>query len=532
MSEKKIKVLQIGLINWRPLLSEHQSQEIEWHFLNLGEDTVGFREGYSNLMKKQTFDTVICTDVLNNDLLKEFSELIEAYRLIIDQHFKKEVSSLVIRSKAPFFLNLKDKRGILETIRKYFFPTQIQQGSKFHTNELLVSRAFTGTKEYYGQNYLELNGSYSDISFSPLLSWQYNIQMRQKAQKIWLEFEHDSTVSIRLSVSFINALTGEVMERREYREEEFKSGLEIAPEANVDYLGLCLIASGEGMLRVGPLHYRDSRGCYGEYIPGGKKFFDEKKQELFYYFNPGNLTPPLMVYFSGYRSAEGFEGFQMMKKLGHPFLLFTDPRLEGGAFYLGSETLEHGVIEVIQAQLTKLGFNRKQLILSGLSMGTFGALYYGSELLPHTIIAGKPLVNLGTMARNSKLVRPGQFETSIDLLYLTYKEVSDNTISLLNQRFWSRFDQANFSETKLKVAYMTNDDYDLEAYPKLLEHLLSQKSRVIGKGIPGRHNDRSSDINQWFLTQYRETLDEDFTKAPFKSSRRNGVTLEPKEVEE
>ena len=107
---------------------------------------------------------------------------------------------------------------------------------------------------------------------------------------------------------------------------------------------------------------------------------DERNQELFYYFHPGDLKPPLNVYFSGYRSAEGFEGFFMMKKLGTPFLLITDPRLEGGSFYMGSMELERQLIEIIQRYLQELHFTSDQLILSGLSMGTYGALYYASEL--------------------------------------------------------------------------------------------------------------------------------------------------------
>lgn len=44
--------------------------------------------------------------------------------------------------------------------------------------------------------------------------------------------------------------------------------------------------------------------------------------------------PPLNVYFSGYRPAEGFEGYFMMNKMNAPFILIGDPRLEGGSFYL------------------------------------------------------------------------------------------------------------------------------------------------------------------------------------------------------
>ena len=73
---------------------------------------------------------------------------------------------------------------------------------------------------------------------------------------------------------------------------------------------------------------------------------------------------------------EGFEGYFMMNKMNAPFILIGDPRLEGGSFYLGSETFEQGIINVIQNALDFLGFKHDELILSGLSMGSFGALYY------------------------------------------------------------------------------------------------------------------------------------------------------------
>ena len=33
------------------------------------------------------------------------------------------------------------------------------------------------------------------------------------------------------------------------------------------------------------------------------------------------MKPPLNVYFSGYRTAEGFEGYYMMKRMNAPFYL-------------------------------------------------------------------------------------------------------------------------------------------------------------------------------------------------------------------
>lgn len=44
------------------------------------------------------------------------------------------------------------------------------------------------------------------------------------------------------------------------------------------------------------------------------------------------MKPPLAVYFSGYRTQEGFEGYYMMRGFGCPFILVTDPRSEGEPF--------------------------------------------------------------------------------------------------------------------------------------------------------------------------------------------------------
>ena len=65
-----------------------------------------------------------------------------------------------------------------------------------------------------------------------------------------------------------------------------------------------------------------------------------------------------MYIFSGYRTAEGFEGYFMMKRMNAPFILIADPRIEGGAFYLGSENYEQAIRKVIQNALDYLGFEQ------------------------------------------------------------------------------------------------------------------------------------------------------------------------------
>ena len=87
------------------------------------------------------------------------------------------------------------------------------------------------------------------------------------------------------------------------------------------------------------------------------------------------------MYFSGYRTAEGFEGFFMMNRLNAPFILISDPRIEGGAFYLDLKIMRMA-LKMSSCALDYLGFTHDQLILSGLSMGSFGALYYATRLQP------------------------------------------------------------------------------------------------------------------------------------------------------
>ena len=91
-------------------------------------------------------------------------------------------------------------------------------------------------------------------------------------------------------------------------------------------------SKGEGTLTIGALHKRLSHGPLGEMTVGAKTLRDHKRQEIFAYFHPGDMKSPLNIYFSGYRPAEGFEGFGMMRAMVVPLFSFLDPRLEGGSF--------------------------------------------------------------------------------------------------------------------------------------------------------------------------------------------------------
>ncbi|MDT2887981.1 accessory Sec system protein Asp2 [Lactococcus lactis] len=505
---KKIKALQIGMDNWEKGFSQDQKDTLEWLYFN------SYDSGESDIsillekMNDQTFDVVLITGKVNWGAVEKISKFIEPYRLIIDECHKTNIPLEFKLKKCPWFVDALDKKEVIETIIKYFFPGQM--GSKLHINTILVNEKFIGEKVIFGQSHIKLSGNFSSCSEGTLLTWQQNIGMYGRSKKIWLEFACEDGVEISLIILKMREGTTQVIERCTYTQDKLKNGIEIEYDKKVGYVSLSLIVEGSGAVDIGPLHFRDSRASYGEYIPGGKKIYDKSNQELFYYFYPGDLKPPLNIYFSGYRSAEGFEGFFMMKKLGSPFLLITDPRLEGGSFYMGSLDLEKKIVRIISNYLIKLGFTNTQLVLSGLSMGTYGALYYASKLSPRYVIVGKPLVNIGDIAANETIVRPGGFPTSLDILYSLTGKLSDEGVSILNSRFWTSFEKSNFSNTIFIISYMKNDDYDLNAYKDIITSLSSKNSIVIGKGIPGRHNDNSQAINEWFISQYRRILVEEY----------------------
>ena len=200
----------------------------------------------------------------------------------------------------------------------------------------------------------------------------------------------------------------------------------------------------------------------------------------------------------------------MMKGLGCPFLLLSEPRLEGGSFYMGSDEYERLFVDAIRMHMEELGFTPDQVILSGVSMGAFGAMYYGCDIRPHAMIVGKPLVSIGNVAANEKHLRPGGFPTSLDVLKLQGGGLDKESVERLNNKFWNKFEAADWGKSKFAVAYMIEDDYDTDAYATLLSYLGSDGVQAYGKGLHGRHNDNTPGINNWFLGQYKRILLEDF----------------------
>lgn len=331
---------------------------------------------------------------------------------------------------------------------------------------------------------------------------------------VLLQYACDPGVHIMAKLKYFQPGTENLLKVETLVDDALIPGFEAVAATRGYNVQLVIYAKGKGLLHLGQYHFRKSRGGFGQLMINGKRLVDpdDLNSDILTYFDAGDMKPPMCIYFSGYQTAEQFEGFFMMRGMKSPFMLITDTRLQGGAFYMGSKALEDKVVAEIQHNLDLLGFTTDQLMLSGLSMGTFGALYYGARLAPNAIVVGKPLVNVGQIAENRRIFRPDQFATAFDMVRLYGGGADKAAIERTNQKFWTQFDAADFSHTTFAMAYMLNDDYDHHAFNEVRASLKKRfpLTRILSKGLIGRHNDDTEGIVKWFLMQYHHILEENF----------------------
>lgn len=501
------KDLKIKHLNYNEL--EHFEIYIEKEIKTKREDgTIKYKK--QKRLKK--FNAIVIenlnsvTDLGLDKLLKISSPYCVLYncKQELDKRFDYFIKKII-----PFKEQLNDKNELLDNINKCFFSSQY--GDRVLINDYFINKAFKGNIEYLGGSYIKLTGFFGE-DFKQIASWTGNkVAYKNSAIELWPEYIKSDGVEIYYRItSVLEGSLDNIVSDYIFTEEDLKSKLIIDDPYNT-YFNISIYAKGQGELNLGITHYRFSRKQYGEMTLGAEALTDSQtREQLLFFFDPGDLKPPLNIYFSGFRTAEGFEGYGMIKKLGSPFILVTDPRLEGGAFYFGSDELENKLLDKIKEKMNYLNFSNNDLIFSGLSMGTFGAMYYGCRLSAHAIIMGLPLASIGNIAKNIKLIAPNVFKTSLDVVRHHIGELSLDAADKLNARFWDIFKNSNIDNTTIIASYMKDDDYDRTAYYDIIEALKDKKTRIIGRGLEGRHMDASFYINQWFINQYKELIVKDF----------------------
>lgn len=506
---KDYKILQIGIDNW----AHHYEipENMDWYYF-CPNSPLALRK----MMEMEgitSFQAILIEDGQYIRDLLPFIHHIEPYTLLYSQDYKTTDLAILdcLKKRCAQAVDFSDPQQLINDLSTSLFGGGY--GDKLFPSSIQIHPSFEGSITYQGFEHVTIEGNFGD-DFQQLAYWSYNIIVYKNLPiELWLEYEKQGNCEFRIVIRKIwNGSVDEFFEEEVYSEADLEKAI-IMDSKDSNYLLIISIeACGNGKLRLGNLHQRWSRKQFGKFVLGGNILHDSKRDEINYFFHPGDFKPPLAVYFSGFRPAEGFEGYFMMKNLGCPFILFSDPRLQGGAFYLGSDELENKVKQIIQYYLDYLGLTSKDLILSGISMGTFPALYYGASFEPHAIIVGKPLTNIGTIARRGRLEAPGVFDTSFDILRHQTGDVSTQHMVKLDQRFWTTFKQADFSMTTFGLSYMKDEDMDSHAYEQLVSHLCNTGAKILSRGTVGRHNDDTNTNILWFLHFYNMIL-EDFGRS-------------------
>lgn len=400
-------------------------------------------------------------------------------------------------------------------------------GTSIDNSMVEISENFDGTVTKKGSADLSLEGDFGD-EYQQVVLWKNRWMPTGKIQLHVESTSQGDNVAYFFRAYYVK---NGIPEKWDFTKADIEANRVVKDIGVPDHaINISVMAKGQGQIELGDVHLRSdlAPGNFG--AMGGKKLIDKKRdEEIFYYFNAGDLKPPLNVYFAGFRPAESYEGRWAMGNMNAPFMLIHDPRLIGGSFYRG-EGLEKQIVEAIHDCLDRLGFTTDELILSGLSMGTYAALYYGSILKPHAIVLGKPLANIGGLAINSRIFSPYDWYLALDTIVSLTGELSEASAKELDDGFWEQFLAADFSKTTFIMAHMLQDTD--RPFERIFNHLKENypKTKVLHKGLEGRHNDDTPGIVAWFFKQYRIILQNDFNRIFYQDDDQDAALFDPLEV--
>ncbi|WP_242363785.1 accessory Sec system protein Asp2 [Limosilactobacillus antri] len=500
-----MNVLQLGGDNWA---EQYQiPSDIKWEF-----------NAYPVKDKKRQhrYDVLIFTGEpeLTGDEWFQLQWLVDPYKVFCLPKVKATASRqlrLFLQQQKAAVIDRLPQDLIADLIPKYYTG---QSGLRILPGQLLLNPRHVPAYRF-------VDGQHVDVDVDAGNQWQDLGTYEQNLFidphhliKFWLEYQ-GTGFQLRLRI-FIqpNGGDGDVQDCH-YLEVTGNQELELPIAASPDIRFACigLEVRGSGKLRLGVLHSRWSRAGHGAFLTGGERIVDPAKHEdVAYYFNPGDMRPPLNVYFSGARGLEGFEAYPLFRNAHAPSLLFTDMRLEIGQFYTGP-VIEEKIKQVIREKLAELGLTNHELIMNGISMGTYPAMKLGMQLSAYAINVAKPIANLGYVAERGRLQRPDEFATIFDIDAQIARGLDEQSLRQLDEEFWRLASQADLTATRLFISVMNDDDYDNRALTDLRSNSAVQKAKQFSyKGFGGRHNDDPASI-QWFAQRVAYLTGKEFKRS-------------------
>lgn len=508
-------VLQLGANNWQNRYKI--PADIEWvfndpdYFDHLPKPKK--EKGKRTPKQQKFFNLVIISSPvsLTDEVWEKLQWKVDPYRVI----YVPEVINRLSPAGEKFLelnqgrISSSDPQIIIDDINRKYYAEEYG-GFKMAPSRLIINQRLVKGEFKYPDP-----GHFTTRINSPL--WQTLANYRDnwyiapgKQMKIWLEFEQDIDVEIRFRI-FLNDGTNQhryIIDLKNHSEPV----IPIPVQDYGQFASVAIEVRGVGELTLGYVHGRWTRYGVGHYIPGGKRLVDPiNNEEIPYYFNPGDGKPPLNVYFAGVNLNEMFEGKNLMRRLHAPSICFFDPRLSLGEFFV-SDNLQKQIAKLIKQKLADLQFTNQQLVVSGISEGSYAAMRIGAPLEPKAIIMGKLLANLGHIAQRGRLHRPNDFQPSYDIVTrIINNESNIYDLEQLDESYWRSLRECDLTHTKIFVAYMESDDFDNISFNRFADTPAIKASEEFAyQGYPGRHNDNSVAISNWFKERYRQVMRDDF----------------------
>ena len=367
------------------------------------------------------------------------------------------------------------------------FPGIVERHGRY---EMRVSGAFPeGTLLF---DYQRLVANWGKPIFVVPFRRFYNAPGRHR-----LSFDYEMTGDIRLTY-VIETLdkTGRILKVDRFTEKE---GFFDAPE-DAEFKGQVYI-KGRGSVRIGKVWTYKDKHELGWFQMGDTRRLTKNGEFIYSYFIPGKRKERLIVGFSGNLSELPHYERQTMANYDFPVLLFCDLRGRGGAFQLGknlSVDYEEELTEIIDEKLAELQLTRSDLIMTGWSMGSFPAMYYGMALSAGDIIAAKLLLHLGTVTSNLKVLYRTEPSMIAAREYLTGRCQPEDT-DKLNVLIADRLAESDLSGTNIHAFMMSADE--LDRCEDFFENLKDRARSVSISHEIGFHAEKLAEMSRWINEQ-------------------------------
>ena len=249
---------------------------------------------------KKPYDIVFVDGELLDEELKPLHKATKAYTLFVAEgtELTDGMKEYFASKKGKWIAEQDIQQFLLQEVRNYY-PKPY--GEKFKPQNLTIAPSFSGKVEWNGNYSVTIEGVFGE-DFNQIAFWRNNIPVFSgQAIDLWLEYQKNPDVEVALSVTqFVQGTLSNVQQNWLFSEKELDEVVVLDNQMGNGPIFVSLLAKGKGKLKIVALHDRYSRRGHGTFLPGGERYVAPNREEVFCYFDPGDMKPPLNVYFSGY----------------------------------------------------------------------------------------------------------------------------------------------------------------------------------------------------------------------------------------